>query len=415
MPDPKKKTKLETADLDGQEIFATGEYTSAGGVKQKYTAADLNGMADAANEMGDRLSAKVKLGHNSKQELAKLEGIFGKDGIPAFGWMRNFRVAGEKLICDMKQVPAKLAGLIKAGAFKYVSLEIAKNFKDEATGKLYKLLPVGIAILGKEMPALSNLNELAALYGIKTETNDGVPDAEFWYRRDPESTSPNNHAGGENEMDELKKQIAELTAKLAASEAQVKKLEAANAKFADAKEKATAEASKKAATDAKEKATAAAEKHSKISEELEAIKKENGAMKTEIAEYAKAADEAEDKEQDAFLDKHSKKIPPALRSHFKALMKQAASDPEKFSIEVGDETVTDIRKHIEDMPESELFAQHGKQTKAEDRNTTSEAAKEKKYLAHCKEHDLDPNDKDVYANVMIKLDLYDKDETAREV
>jgi len=393
------KDTLETVDFNGQEVFATGEYTSCNGSKRKYTKDDLLGMAAAANEMGGRLSAAVKLGHNKDQSIAKLEGHF-KDGMPAFGWMRNFRVQGEKLICDLKQVPKKLATLIRAGAYKFKSLEIAKNFKDEATGKLYKLLPVGVAILGKSMPALSNLNELAAMY------ENGVPETSFWYKQDDEPNSPD---GGESKMSkELEKQIADLTAEVTEL---TKKHSAAQSKIEELgdKLKQAKDDHAKAMKEAEDKATEEAEKFSKISDELDAVKKENSTMKEEITEYRKAADEAADKEREAFLDKHSKKFPPALRAHFSALLKQADEDPDKFSIDVDGETVTDIRKHIEDMPESDLFSQAGKSTPANERNKDDDSVIEKKVRAYCKENDLDYDNKDHYAKAVLDLELYDKD------
>ncbi len=386
-PDKADHAKLKTVDLDGEEVFAAGKWTSSNGKTREYSIDDLHLMAEAAREMGPRFKAPVKLGHNDKQALAAVDGVFGDDGKPAFGWMQNLRVAGTKLIADLKGIPAKLAELIKAGAYKNKSFENYNDYTDEVTGKKYKYMPCGVALLGESLPALGNLNELAALY-----SQDGVPGNTVFLFQSLESDN-SNHAGGDTMTPEEQKKMDALEAKCADLEKQLGEYKAKHTSDAEAE---------KAAADAKLK-----EAEAKVTEhaaQIETVTKENGELKAKLAVIETEKAEADAKyratETASFLDKHSKKIPPVFRAIIEEKLNAASVEPEKFSMKVGDTELSGLdafKAYIEKLPENELFADAGKTSKDtdgevnEDSEDFYERVEKPAALKYCEEHKLDPN------------------------
>ncbi len=145
----------KTVTLRGEEIFSAGEYNG-----DQYDEADLDEMVKAFDALKGRLDPPVKLGHNDKQADA---GKFQReDGKPAMGWVENLRRQGKKLICDLANVPAKIAELIQQGAYKKKSAEIYWNFKDG--GKTYPRALKAVALLGADIPANRDIASLSALY-----------------------------------------------------------------------------------------------------------------------------------------------------------------------------------------------------------------------------------------------------------
>src|ERR1051326_8389901 len=140
---------LRTEDLPDQEIFATGRWNN-----DEYSAADLDAMVAAHGKTG--FTPPIKLGHSDSQKLLGEE-------MPAVGWVENLRRAGDKLVCDFKKVPGKVADLIRAGAFRTKSAEIYWNFKGEKDEKYPRVLKA-VSLLGSSIPAVSGLNDIMALY-----------------------------------------------------------------------------------------------------------------------------------------------------------------------------------------------------------------------------------------------------------
>ncbi|GAF80970.1 unnamed protein product [marine sediment metagenome] len=50
------------------------------------------------------------------------------DEPPAVGWITELRIVGNKLLCDLKNVPQKITPLLKNKVYKNKSLEIYINF-----------------------------------------------------------------------------------------------------------------------------------------------------------------------------------------------------------------------------------------------------------------------------------------------
>jgi len=143
----------QTYELKDVEVFGTGEWN-----KHKITDEDLDNIVNGTNEIIDKLKPKVKLGHDDKQ------GLLQKSGFPAGGWITKLKRAGNKILVDIKEVPKVLYQLIKNGAYKRISSEILYDYTEPSTQKKYAKVLSAIAFLGADLPAVTNLKDIAALY-----------------------------------------------------------------------------------------------------------------------------------------------------------------------------------------------------------------------------------------------------------
>lgn len=194
-------------ELKGVEIFATGKWNG-----DMYSEDDLKEMVNAFKPLKQTLQPFVKLGHNDKQPL------LAKDGLPAAGWIENIYIRGNKLLADIKDMPATIYELIKNKAYKRISSEIYWNLKD-ASGKIYKRALKAIALLGGDTPAVGSLADVQALYTKRLvgdlEGNLKIAEIEYFTKEDI------------MELEQLKAQVKELTEKLAAKEVEIADLQAA--------------------------------------------------------------------------------------------------------------------------------------------------------------------------------------------
>jgi len=148
----------QTYELKDVEVFGTGEWN-----KHKITDEDLDNIVNGTNEIIDKLKPKVKLGHDDKQELLQ------KSGYPAGGWITKLKRAGNKILVDIKEVPKVLYQLIKNGAYKRISSEILYDYTEPSTKKKYAKVLSAIAFLGADLPAVTDLKDIAALYDANQE------------------------------------------------------------------------------------------------------------------------------------------------------------------------------------------------------------------------------------------------------
>jgi len=84
--------------------------------------------------------------------------------LPAGGWITKLKRVGDKILVNIKEVPKVLYDLIKNGAYKRISSEILDNYNEPSTKKIYKKVLSAIAFLGADLPAVTNLKDIAALY-----------------------------------------------------------------------------------------------------------------------------------------------------------------------------------------------------------------------------------------------------------
>jgi hypothetical protein len=152
-----KKHAVETSfNLEGVEIFSTGTWNG-----DKYETKDLNAMVDNFDETG--FQPPLKLGHNEEQPEML-------DGAPALGYVDKIYVEGSKLLANFVSLPKKVYEAIKRGNYKRVSSEIYWNYK--SNGMTLDRVLKAVALLGSEIPAVTNLESISGLYN---------KDAEFKY------------------------------------------------------------------------------------------------------------------------------------------------------------------------------------------------------------------------------------------
>jgi hypothetical protein len=111
----------------------------------------------------ETLYVPLKLGHSSKfVENAKYE----KTGEPALGWVKNLYWDEEDKVlrADFTKVPRAVVEAIKKGAFTGLSIEIDPDFSG------YGDTLVGVALLGADLPAMTSLPKLLAIYQHQGQT-----------------------------------------------------------------------------------------------------------------------------------------------------------------------------------------------------------------------------------------------------
>lgn len=145
----------ELKSKTGVEIFSVGKWNG-----DEYTAEDLDEMVRAYSETNAKWKPALKLGHTNKQKLLQ------EDGLPAAGWIGKVYRKGEKLLADFIDIPEKIYQLIEKKAYKHVSSEVYWNI--EVNGKTYRRMLAAVALLGADMPGVTNLKEILALYGLAT-------------------------------------------------------------------------------------------------------------------------------------------------------------------------------------------------------------------------------------------------------
>lgn len=151
---------LPTVNLSGIEIFAEGNWNG-----DKYNSNDLDQMVNAFNQVG--FEPTVKAGHADGQDDEKqARRVFGA---PSLGYVSKLYRRGAKLFADLTKVPRRFADLIRAGSYKRVSSEIYWNYRDDAKDKTFPRVLKSVAFLGADIPALTNLNAIEALFHKKGE------------------------------------------------------------------------------------------------------------------------------------------------------------------------------------------------------------------------------------------------------
>lgn len=134
--------ELETRTLTEIPIWSTGKYNG-----DEYTESDLDSMVQAYRELREVHEPPLVAGHSPEQTLIQ------KDGWPALGWVKDVRRNGSTLVADIANVPAKIADLISAGAYRKVSPEIFWNYKHG--DRNYSRMLWRVALLGADVPANS--------------------------------------------------------------------------------------------------------------------------------------------------------------------------------------------------------------------------------------------------------------------
>ncbi len=137
-----------TNTIKGVEIFATGTWNG-----HMIKVDDLVQMARNQQTLASKLRIPLKFGHNEEQAMT--------DGQPALGWVTRLRIIGNKLLADFEDVPEIVFQAIKSGRYDRVSSEVMFGVKlgEEEIGSVL----IGVALLGADLPAVSDLEGLSKL------------------------------------------------------------------------------------------------------------------------------------------------------------------------------------------------------------------------------------------------------------
>lgn len=147
--------ELETVNLKGVEAFQSGKWNN-----DSYTEADLDEMIYAFDKVG--FKPVIKIGHADGQEQLKADEFRKIFGAPSLGNVERIYRKAHKLYVDIANVPKHLADLINKRAYSRVSAEIYWNLND--SGKKFPRVFKALSFLGAEVPAITSLADLQALY-----------------------------------------------------------------------------------------------------------------------------------------------------------------------------------------------------------------------------------------------------------
>ena len=222
------QTTKSYANIFGAEIMRPGTWNG-----NKFTSKDLEDIASAAPEVG--YVPPLKVGHD--------ESI----GARAWGWVRNIRLAGEKLVADLMDIPESLAAVIRERGYDQLSAEVYLNL--DRDGKRFRRALKAVALLGAEVPAVSDLKPLRELFAdasteYRLQYSDSMPQWDqvlHGYpakalcfttnqsdggRTMPDKT-PDDHLKPDPEVAKLREEAAALKAKADAQAAQLAEQKAA--------------------------------------------------------------------------------------------------------------------------------------------------------------------------------------------
>lgn len=295
--------------IDGVEVFAVGEWNG-----DNYTTEDLDIMVDAFQETSETFTPPLKFGHDDNQTILQ------QDGLPAAGWISNLRRMGEKLIADFVDIPKQVFELIKNKAYDTVSAEIFWDAK--VNGVSYKRVLSAVALLGADVPAVTNLQRIRDRFKLKGSVKRyDLKQKAFMIELDAsllKQYSGKKGAAMPEENDELTKKLEDGDGQIEALKAQVTTL------------KAELEALKKAA-----KKTQEEEEPEQVEE-----KKENTKKDGEIKKLNSKVDALNAQLKDQGIDKavdqlHSEKL---ITKSMKPFVKQLLGEELKtYSFKVGEE------------------------------------------------------------------------------
>lgn len=327
---------LETFDIHGVELFAVGTWNG-----DKYSAADLDEMVRAHQEIGDQIKPFMKLGHSKEQALLK------SGDMPAAGWIHNVRREGDRLVADIKNLPKKIYQLLKAKAYMRRSAEVLCNVN--IGGKAYKYALKACAFLGGEMPAVHTLDDVLALYAANGEAiafNDADADLRA-YDINLQETEPMPTPADPKDLRiaALEKELFEVR------EGKLKEFAAANEALTAANKDLTA----------------------KLAGEKARAEKAEG----EVREHAEKAETAEiNAKIDGLISK--KKVAPAQREAVFAMLKAAKGAAEKLYSVGGKEQSLDaiVREFFDKAPDLDINVDSGTETGKEQVNDKASRAKE---------------------------------------
>ena len=190
------------------EIARTGTFTDSAGREQTFTAGDLDAIARRYDPQ--KRDAPLCFGHPQS------------DKAPAFGWVDRLKSEGGRLYANFSQIPEQVRDLVAKGHYRHVSMSL---MPDRVTLR-------HVALLGAAQPAIDGLAAVNFADGGDAITVDFAA-----ARGEGDSMS----------IEELQRQVGQLTAQLDALKAEnasLKKQADAHKQDKDKAESARADAEK---------------------------------------------------------------------------------------------------------------------------------------------------------------------------
>lgn len=133
--------------LIGVELARVGTWDLSVGGRRTFTIEDFTDAIAASDEFGD---PGIRPGHVDPRF----------DGEPSLGRVANMRVVGDRLVGDLVDLPAWLADRAHA-AYPNRSIEGLTDVETQS-GRKYRLVITGLALLGVTPPAMAGLADLPA-------------------------------------------------------------------------------------------------------------------------------------------------------------------------------------------------------------------------------------------------------------
>jgi hypothetical protein len=148
-------------------IVQTGTWQASSG-EWVVTRDDIQAAIESVRDPAIRLP-RIWIGHDPERATPASE-----QGGPAVGWMSNLQATrdGDVLLADL-HVPPLLAETMHAH-FPGRSVEAFTDVTT-ATGVTHKLVIEGVALLGRELPAVETLEDIAELWGMTPDREQSPP------------------------------------------------------------------------------------------------------------------------------------------------------------------------------------------------------------------------------------------------
>ncbi len=152
------RSKMDKDNTIWEELFSVGLWNG-----RHYILDDLHDIANNFKHFKDLLKPMLKLGHEEGQEEEIL-----KYGQPALGWIEDIRVDEKlgKLFGKFTDIPAIVKEALQKKLYKQKSIEI--DIDVEHDGETFEHVLTGVALLGADLPAVNNLNDLKAYMSRST-------------------------------------------------------------------------------------------------------------------------------------------------------------------------------------------------------------------------------------------------------